>query len=258
MTGAVGSRKSRLKRRMNKLAAVLLLMLPASAHVTISTKITWSREVSRIVYQRCLSCHRTGGTAASIPLATYEQSRPWATAIKEMVLNRQMPPWGAVKGFGEFANDQGLTQDEINLIAEWAEGGAPEGDPALLPEAPTEFAAAPLVQGTPAAIAKSYRVNAATILTALKAGAPLQVIATLPSGEVTPLLWVAVPLKKAQTFVLASPVALPVGSTISATGPVTAYFKAPSRRRQTTQYSPRPDAQTVSTHGAGQASGKSH
>ena len=64
-------------------------------------------------------------------LLTYESARPWAKAIKEEVLNRRMPPWGAVKGFGDFRDDPSLTQDEITRIAEWVEGGAPEGDPAL-------------------------------------------------------------------------------------------------------------------------------
>ena len=57
-------------------------------------------------------------------------------AIKEEVLERRMPPWGAVKGFGQFQDDQGLTQEQIGLIADWVEGGAPEGDPALPPKAP--------------------------------------------------------------------------------------------------------------------------
>ena len=70
---------------------------------------------------------------------TYAEARPWAAAIKEEVLERRMPPWGAVKGFGEFKDDQGLTQEQIELIADWVEGGAPEGDPKLLPKVP-EFA----------------------------------------------------------------------------------------------------------------------
>ena len=38
-----------------------------------------------------------------------------------------------MKGFGEFEGDPSLTQDEITRIAEWAEGGAPEGDPGIFP-----------------------------------------------------------------------------------------------------------------------------
>ena len=56
-------------------------------------------------------------------LLDYEQARPWAKAIRDEVLARRMPPWGAVKGYGEFQGDRSLTQDEMNRIAEWVEGG---------------------------------------------------------------------------------------------------------------------------------------
>ena len=110
------------------------LALPAIvlAHDPISTKLTWAQEISRIVYKRCVGCHRPEGKSP-MSLLTYEEARPWAKAIKEQVLNRQMPPWGAVKGFGDFSNDASLTQDEINRLAEWVEGGAPEGETIYLP-----------------------------------------------------------------------------------------------------------------------------
>ena len=38
-------------------------------------------------------------------------------AIKNAVLSRRMPPWGAVKGFGEFRNDHGLTQEQVELVS---------------------------------------------------------------------------------------------------------------------------------------------
>ena len=76
---------------------------------------------------------------------TYEQARPWAKAIKDEVLNRRMPPWGAVKGYGEFKHDPSLTQEQIGLIAQWVEGGAPEGDPKLLPPRPGADKTKPIV-----------------------------------------------------------------------------------------------------------------
>src|SRR5690349_20907591 len=45
---------------------LLLLSLPCFAHDVITTKITWSREVSRLVYKHCASCHRDGGAAFSL------------------------------------------------------------------------------------------------------------------------------------------------------------------------------------------------
>ena len=65
---------------------------------------------------------------------TYSEARPWAKAMQEEVLERRMPPWGAVKGFGDFRNDQALTPEQIELVADWVEGGAPEGEPKDLPE----------------------------------------------------------------------------------------------------------------------------
>jgi hypothetical protein len=60
-------------------------------------------------------------------LTTYELARPWARAIREEILDRRMPPWGAVTGFGHFTNDVSLTQREMDIILSWADGGAPSG-----------------------------------------------------------------------------------------------------------------------------------
>ena len=55
------------------------------------------------------------------------EARPWAVAIKEEILEKRMPPWGAASGYGHFANDMSLTGREISLILSWADGGAPSG-----------------------------------------------------------------------------------------------------------------------------------
>ena len=59
---------------------------------------------------------------------TYQDAQPRAVAIKDAVMARTMPPWGAVKGFGEFRNDQALTQEQIELISDWVEGGMTKGN----------------------------------------------------------------------------------------------------------------------------------
>jgi hypothetical protein len=69
-------------------------------------------------------------------LATYEEARPWAKAIKEEMLEKRMPPWHAVKGYGDFRNAPSLTQREIDLVVNWVEGGAPKGDDKDLPKGP--------------------------------------------------------------------------------------------------------------------------
>ncbi len=70
----------------------------------------------------------------SFSLMTYLDAQPRANAIKDAVLSRRMPPWGAVKGFGHFRNDQSLTQEQIELITKWVDGGIRRGNnPRLLP-----------------------------------------------------------------------------------------------------------------------------
>ena len=179
--------------RATTLAAVFAACTPLAAHEVITTKITWSREVSRIVYARCLSCHREGGTAFS--LATYAEARPWAKAIQEEVLNRRMPPWNAVKGFGQFQDDRGLTQEELSLIAEWVDGGAPEGNPLYLPDRPRLRDSPTPDSGRAIAFSGSTvlarKVEALGIrVTSVPASRTLQVIAIRPDSSIEPLVWV--------------------------------------------------------------------
>jgi hypothetical protein len=169
------------------------MVLFSSAHDVITTPVTFSREISRLVYYRCASCHHEGGSAFS--LTTYQEARPWAKAIKEEVLDRRMPPWGAVKGFAEFRDDQGLTQEQIELIADWVEGGAPEGDPALLPKRPDLDVHAPTATAFPEiAVEGELAINAPVTVAGIHAakvreGSSLMVTAERPDGSIEPLLW---------------------------------------------------------------------
>ena len=94
-------------------------------HVPITTKIVFNREIAQIFQKKCFQCHTDGNV--SVPLTTYREARPWAVAIKEEILERRMPPWGAAGGYGHFANDMSLTGREISLILSWTDGGAPSG-----------------------------------------------------------------------------------------------------------------------------------
>ena len=108
--------------------------LSSSAHEPITTKVRFNKELIRILQRNCLNCHRPGGIAFS--LATYDEARPWAKAIKEEVLEKRMPPWRPVKGYGDFSNAPSLTQRDVDLIVNWVEGGAPKGDDKDLPAGP--------------------------------------------------------------------------------------------------------------------------
>ena len=61
-------------------------------------------------------------------MMTYLDVQPRVVEIKTAVLSRRMPPWGAIKGFGDFRNDQALTQEQIELIVDWIQNDAPRGN----------------------------------------------------------------------------------------------------------------------------------
>ena len=56
---------------------------------------------------------------------TYESTRPWAKAMKAVVVTRKMPPWFADAKYGHFTNERSLKQSDIETIARWADSGAP-------------------------------------------------------------------------------------------------------------------------------------
>jgi hypothetical protein len=192
---------------------------PARAHDVITTKLTWNREISRIIYSRCAGCHHPGGRAFS--LMTYAEARPWAVAIKEEILSRRMPPWGAVKGFGNFRNDAGLTGEQIEWITAWVGGGVPEGDPADLESNPKILEPAPSVPSTGALIVsgdfkltRDFTVDGILPI-AVADRQSMQIIATLPGGRVEPLLWLyEYKAIFAHPFLLRSPLKLPRGTLI--------------------------------------------
>ena len=99
-----------------------------------ATVPTFSRDVAPILQDKCQACHREG-YIAPMSLVTYEETRPWARSIKARVTARQMPPWHIDRtvGIQQFKNDRSLTDDQIDTLVRWVDGGAPKGDPKDLP-----------------------------------------------------------------------------------------------------------------------------
>jgi mono/diheme cytochrome c family protein len=97
--------------------------------------VTFSKDVAPIFYNHCVECHRPT-MFAPMSLLTYEDARPWARAIKQRVLSREMPPWGADPAIGHFRNDSRLSQSDIDMIVAWVDGGAQKGNDADLPSRP--------------------------------------------------------------------------------------------------------------------------
>jgi hypothetical protein len=87
---------------------------------------TYYRDVLPILQRHCQSCHRAGGIAPTA-FESYEQTRPFADAIRRAVEEKSMPPWFADPTVGQFANDPSLNSAETSTLMAWAKTNAPAG-----------------------------------------------------------------------------------------------------------------------------------
>jgi hypothetical protein len=117
--------------RIGVVLSALLVSVPALAQTP-----TFAKDVAPIFYSKCVECHRPT-MFAPMSLVKYDDARPWARSIRNRVATRTMPPWGADPAHGVFKNDPRLSEKEIATILAWVDGGAPKGNDADLPVAPT-------------------------------------------------------------------------------------------------------------------------
>jgi len=115
-----------------QIAVVILLTgvcLSLSSVALAADSVTFAKDVAPILQEKCQECHHTG-SMAPMSLVTYEEARPWAKAIRERVITRQMPPWhiDPTVGVQKFKNDMSLSQAQVDTIVRWVDGGAPLGD----------------------------------------------------------------------------------------------------------------------------------
>src|SRR5579864_952986 len=112
----------------------LFALLTAAAFA--QTAPTFTKDIAPILQAKCEECHRKG-SMAPMSLVTYEETRPWAKAIRQRVVARQMPPWhiDTTVGVQKFKNDMSLSDQQISAITRWVDAGAPQGDLKDMPPA---------------------------------------------------------------------------------------------------------------------------
>ncbi len=123
------------KRRTALGTLIVALFGLSSAARAADAPVTFTKDVAPILYKSCVECHRPT-MFAPMSLVTFDDARPWARSIKQRVVARTMPPWGADPAHGSFKNDPRLSQTEIDTIAKWVDNGAPKGDDTDLPPVP--------------------------------------------------------------------------------------------------------------------------
>src|SRR5690349_19893760 len=117
------------------LAASASALRPAAANST-ELHAAFAKDCAPILQAKCQDCHHAGGMAP-MSLVTYEETRPWAAAMKQRVETRMMPPWHLDKtvGIQKFQNDLSLNDEQIATIVRWVTEGAPLGNPKDMPPA---------------------------------------------------------------------------------------------------------------------------
>ena len=127
---------------MKRVVPILLVCaLAGLSHETLTTTVLFDREIVRILDKHCVMCHAQGGP--SFPLETYEQTWLQKRPIRADVIARHMPPWAAVAGYGQFANENSLTLRETQFIVSWVEGLGPRNAGTVFTNTATPGAARP-------------------------------------------------------------------------------------------------------------------
>jgi hypothetical protein len=106
---------------------IVLGTLLAASRASAGDAPTFYKDVLPILQLNCQRCHRPG-EVAPMSLLTFEDTRPWARAIKTAVASRQMPPWFADPNVGHFANERRLSREALDTIAAWVDAGSPAGN----------------------------------------------------------------------------------------------------------------------------------
>ena len=133
----------------SKATAITLLglALPLSGMAQSTTphdtpeEVSFAKDIAPILYGNCVKCHRAGGVAP-MSLMTYDEVRPWAPVIKYKTGLRDkmgtMPPYYLERSIGiqQVKDDERLSEEQLQLIALWADKGAPQGNPEELPQLP--------------------------------------------------------------------------------------------------------------------------
>ena len=119
-----------MRKHLTLLALALLLFLTTQAQTP-----TWSADVAKIIYNNCSSCHHQGGIGP-FTLMSYQDVIDHAGLVEVQTLSKLMPPWMPDPNYVHFKAERSLSDDDINTISAWVDGGMPEGNLSEAPEAP--------------------------------------------------------------------------------------------------------------------------
>ena len=118
------------------------VLMPADP-VPSEAKVSYAEHVAPILFEHCVDCHRPN-EVAPFSLLDYQTAKKWAPMIESVTASRRMPPWKAVHGYGDFKDENVLTEVEIETLRRWAKAGAVRGNSEKEPVPPVAASEWPL------------------------------------------------------------------------------------------------------------------
>ncbi|MEI8017105.1 MAG: redoxin domain-containing protein [Schlesneria sp.] len=98
-----------------------------------TAEVTFCKQVSRILNQHCVECHRPG-EIGPFSLTDYDEITGWGETIIETVDAGRMPPWHANPKYGTFHNSRQMPESDKQLLRDWVKGGMTYGEKSDLPK----------------------------------------------------------------------------------------------------------------------------
>jgi hypothetical protein len=90
-------------------------------------EVSYAKQVAPILMEKCVSCHQAGGIGPWA-MDSYKMVKGWSAMMREVLMNRRMPPWHADPAIGSFANDRSLSVEQMRTLVHWIDAGAPRGE----------------------------------------------------------------------------------------------------------------------------------
>jgi len=150
-----------------------------------------------------------------------ERGGDLAGIVDQVGFQRRKEPQAGEPCAGVRRRHQALTQEEIDLVERWVNGGSPEGNPNDLPARP-KIAPPPVVESRTGELVVSgdYRLPRPFVLDGFvvrvpPSGGTARITIEFPDGRVAPLVWFdGHPAQRQQPFLLRVPLSIPAGASM--------------------------------------------
>jgi mono/diheme cytochrome c family protein len=98
----------------------------------LQTPPDYVTDVAPVVLENCVACHRQGGVGP-FAMDSYIMLLGWSPMIREVILNRRMPPMQIDPHHIESDSARNLSAEERQTLLHWIDAGAPRGEGASDP-----------------------------------------------------------------------------------------------------------------------------